>query len=177
VSNAIGAGRIFFRDGTLLPEALKLESAPYIPGWRSVRDLDGRELGRKIEDAGWTFFCLAGEINVTAFGFDELKTVRRAIAQILASPKSEKFNSLEIARVTSAPWQRFLRLTHVTLSARSRHIQEDMVLFRAKDRPERDRGQLWLPPEPKHRTGKGQDMPPVAKNVEKPIFSLKEMSK
>jgi hypothetical protein len=175
VSDSIGAGRIFLREGTLLPEALKLESEPYIPGWRSVKNLDGRELGRKIHEAGWTFFCLAGEIHVTAFGFDEQKAVRRAIARILASPKSEKFNSLEIARVMSAPSRRFLGVTHVTLSARSRHIQESMFLLTAKNRSEQDLT-LALPPDSKPRLGNGRSLPHAAAAFRKPAILVEEIS-
>ena len=98
------AGRIFIRDGTLLPKTLQIESEPYTPGWRSVKNLDGYGLGRKIHDAGWTFFCLAYETKATVFGIDGEKMVRRAIERILANRKSsEKFNSLEIARVAWWP--------------------------------------------------------------------------
>jgi hypothetical protein len=65
VLNAIEAGRIFVREGTALPKTLQIESEPYIPGWRAVKNLDGYGLGRKIHAAGWTFFCLAYETKAT----------------------------------------------------------------------------------------------------------------
>ncbi len=80
-------------DGTLLPEALQFESEPCATGWRLVKDLDGYELDRKIHDARWTFFYLAGEIKKTIFGFDAQKTVPKAVKGTLASLKREKFNS------------------------------------------------------------------------------------
>ena len=130
--NAIEAGRIFVREGTALPEALQIESELYIPGWRAVKNLDGYGLGRKIHDAGWTFFCLAYETKATVFGIDGEKMVRRAIERIMANQELEKFNSLEIVRVASLASKRFLGIRHVTVSAQSRHIQESPFLFRPK---------------------------------------------
>lgn len=134
--NAIEAGRIFVRDGTVLPEIMQVESEPYMPGWRSVSNLDGYALGRKIHDAGWTFFCLAYETKATVFGIDGEKMVRRAIERILANreAEAERFNSLEIVRVASLASNRFLGIRHVTVSARSRHIQESPVIFEVKNK-------------------------------------------
>jgi hypothetical protein len=133
------AGRVFIRESTQLPEALQLESESYMPGWRLVKNLDGHGLGRKLQEMGWTFSFLAGEINVTVFGLDERKTVRRAIGRILANPRSEKFNSLEITRAASTASKRFPEVTYLILCAHSRHIQESMFLFRANDFPARER--------------------------------------
>jgi hypothetical protein len=136
VPDVTEAGRIFIRDGTLLPKTLQLESEPYMPGWRSVSNLDGYGLGRKIHDAGWTFFCLAYETKATVFGIDGEKMVRRAIERILANreAETEKFNALEIVRVASLASKRFLGIRHVTVFARSRHIQESPVIFQVKDK-------------------------------------------
>jgi len=125
------AGRIFIREGTQLPASLQLESETCMPGWRSVKSLDGYALGRKIHDAGWTFFCLAYETRATVFGTDGEKMVRRAMERILANRKLEEFNSLEVTRVAS---KRFLGIRYVTVSAQSRHIQESPFLFRPKDK-------------------------------------------
>jgi len=134
VPDTTEAGTILIREGTALPEALQLESEPYEPGWRLVNNLDGHGLDRKIHEAGWTFFCQVGEIKATVFGFDEQKTVRRAVARILANLKSEKFNSLEITRVASVSSKRFLEVRYMTVSAHSRHIQGSALLFQAKDK-------------------------------------------
>ena len=130
MAETIKAGTILFKDGTFLPDALQFESEPCATGWRLVKDLDGYGLDRKIREAGWTFFCMAGEIKKIVFGFEGQKKVRRAVKQILARLKSEKFNSLEITRVAS---KRFLGVPYVSVSARSRHIQESLFLFRDKD--------------------------------------------
>ncbi|MGA8221943.1 MAG: hypothetical protein WB780_09850, partial [Candidatus Acidiferrales bacterium] len=107
-----------------MPEALRFESESWLQGWRLVTDLDGCGLGRKIHEAGWTFFCVTGELKATVFGIDGHQMVRRAIEQILADSNSERFNALEITRVTSVGSERFPAVHYVTVSARSRHIQE-----------------------------------------------------
>src|SRR5712692_3041875 len=134
--DTIKTGTILIKEGTLLPESLRFESEPCAPGWRLVQNLDGYELGRKIHEAGWSFFWLAGEIGATVFGFDEQKMLRRAVEQILANLESAEFNSLEIMRLAS---KRFLGVRYVTVSAQSRHIQESAFLFGAKDPPVMDR--------------------------------------
>src|SRR5216684_2610264 len=137
--DTIKTGTILIKDGTFLPDALRFESEPCATGWRLVKTLDGYGLGRKINEAGWTFFWLAGEVGATVFGFDGQKTVRRAVKRILANLKSGEFNSLEITRVAS---KRFLGLPYVSVSAHSRHIQESEFLLRAKDHQEWDQAKL-----------------------------------
>ncbi len=139
MTDTIKPGTILIKEGTLLPEAVRFESEPCVPGWRLVKDLDGCGLDRKIRDAGWTFFCLAGQLGATVFGIDEQKALSRAVGQILANLESAEFNSLEIMRVTSEASKRFLGVRYVTVSAQSRHIQESAFLFGAKDLPVRDR--------------------------------------
>ncbi len=139
MTDTIKPGTILIKEGTLLPEAVRFESEPCVPGWRLVKDLDGCGLDRKIRDAGWTFFCLAGQLGATVFGIDEQKALSRAVGQILANLESAEFNSLEIMRVTSEVSKRFLGVRYVTVSAQSRNIQESAFLFGAKDLPVRDR--------------------------------------
>ena len=130
MAETIKTGTILIKDGTFLPDALRFESEPCATGWRLVKDLDGYGLHCKINEAEWTFFCLAGEIKATIFGFDGQKTVRRAVKRILENRKSSKFNSLEITRVAS---KSFLGVPYVSVSACSRHIQESLYLFCDKD--------------------------------------------
>lgn len=86
-------------------------------------------------EAGWTSFGLAGGAKATVFGIDEGKMVRRAIMEILTRLEPEKFNSLEITRVTSVASKRFLGVRYVTVSAESRLIQQGVGLLAAKDLP------------------------------------------
>ena len=139
MAETIKTGTILIKDGTFLPDALQFESEPCATGWRLVKNLDGYGLGRKIHEAGWTFFCLAGEIKATVFGFDGQKTVRRAVKRILANLKSEKFNGLEITQVEA---KRFLGLPYASVCAHSRHIQENAFLLQAKNHQEWDRAKL-----------------------------------
>jgi hypothetical protein len=139
MAETINTGTILIKDGTFLPDALRFETEPCATGWRLVKNLDAYGLGRKISEAGWTFFWLAGEIGATVFGFDGQKTVRRAVKRILANLKSGEFNSLEITRIAS---KRFLGVSYASVSAHSRHIQGNAFLLRAKDHQEWERAKL-----------------------------------
>ena len=147
--DTIKPGIILIKEGTLLPETLRFESESCVPGWRLVKDLDGCGLDRKIREAGWTFFCVAGQLGATVFGIDEQKTLSRAVEQILANLESAEFNSLEIMGVASEASKRFLGVHYMTVSAQSRYIQESAPRLRAKDLPLRDSAPS-LPLEPKH---------------------------
>lgn len=124
------AGTLFIREGAILPGGLIIETETFIPGWRAVRDCDGYRLGRKIEEAKWNFFFLAGEVTATVFGRVGPSILRRALASILAKPAARKFNSLEIATIRSR-W--FLGIPFVTVTANYRHIQRGLALDRAND--------------------------------------------
>jgi len=136
--DTIKPGSILIREGTLLPETLRCESEPCVPGWRLVKDLDGCGLDRKIREAGWTSFCLAGQFGATVSGIDEQRTLSRALEQILAKLELAELNSLEIMRVATGTSERFLGVRYVTVSARSRHIQASAPVFRAKGLPAGD---------------------------------------
>lgn len=142
--DTIKPGAILIKEGARLPETMRFESESCLPGWRLVKDLDGCGLDRKIREAGWTFFRVAGQLGATVFGLDEQKTARRALEQILANLESAESNSLEIMRVASEASTRFLGVRYVTVSAQSRHIQESAPLFRAKDLPVRDRARSMV---------------------------------
>ena len=134
--DTIKTGAILIEEGTLLPESLCLESEPYSKGWRKVNHLDSHGVDRNIGKAGWTFFFMAMEIKVIAFGFDRQKRLRRAVKRLLAQVKSEKFNCMEITEMTA---KHFLGLPYVRVSAHPRHVQKSMYLFQAKDVAEGDR--------------------------------------
>jgi hypothetical protein len=128
---------IFIRENTLVPAGLAIESESFLPGWRAVKNLNGRELGRKIESAKWNYFYLAGPIRTTVIGREGLATLRRALERVLAKQQTQSYNSLEVTKTTS---RRFLGVSFLSISAHSRHIQEGMYLlpvddFRLKDAP------------------------------------------
>jgi hypothetical protein len=124
------APTIFIRENTRLPASVTLESETFLPGWRSVKNLDGRKLGRKIENAMWNYFYLAGPLKATVFGRESLATLRKAVQRVLAKKESQNYNSLEISKTVS---KRFLGVPYLTISAHSRHIQEGMYLVPVKD--------------------------------------------
>ena len=128
--DTINTGTILIQEGTLLPTGVPVESDAFLPGWRAVRNLDGYGLGRKIDEADWNFFYLAGEIKATVVGREGVAALRRAVQQILAKRTGQKFNSLEIAKVVS---KRFLGVPYLKVFAHSRHIQEGMYLAAARD--------------------------------------------
>ncbi len=131
----ITAGTILIKDNALLPKELKFDSEPCVRGWKLVKDFDGHGLDREIQDSGWTFIRTAESVEATVFGIDRQKMVLRAIEKILANPRSENYNSLEITRVDSGFSERFPLVCNVTVFAQSRHIQKSLLLCNSKERP------------------------------------------
>jgi hypothetical protein len=129
-------GTILIKDSALLPKELRLETNPCLPGWGLVQDFDAYGLDREIQKTGWTFFSLAEVIRATVFGLDLQKMIRRAIERILANPKAERFNSLEITQIISLGSGRFPGVRFITVSANSRHIQKGLTLFCVNDVPD-----------------------------------------
>jgi len=121
---------IFIKEDTPLPANLPIESEPFPPGWRVVKNLDRSALARNIEGANWNFFYLAGEIRATVLGRDRSGTLRRAVKCVLAKQEGQKFNSLEITKVVA---KRFLGIPFMSVTAHSRHIQQGIGLVPAKD--------------------------------------------
>jgi len=130
MAEKINAGTTLIKEGTLLPEGLQLESDPYLKGWRLVKSQGSSGIDRKLCEAGWTFFYMASEVDARAFGSDSEKTTHRAVKQVIANMKSDRFNCLEISRVAA---KSFLGLPYVTVAAHQRHIQESLYLFHAKE--------------------------------------------
>jgi hypothetical protein len=120
---------VFIREDTPLP-ALSIESEPFLPGWRVVKNPDLQALTRSVEGANWNFFYLAGEMRATVFGRAGLGALRRAVKCVLAKQEGQKFNSLEITKIVS---KRFLGIPFMSVAAHSRHIQQGVGLVPAKD--------------------------------------------
>jgi hypothetical protein len=139
MTDTIKPGTILIKEGTRLPETLRCESEPCVPGWQLVKGLDGCGFDRKIGEAGWTFFRRAGQLGATVFGIDEQKTLSRALEQILVKLKPAETNCMEIMRVATGTSKHFLGVCYVTVSAQSRHIQAGAPLSRAKELPVGDR--------------------------------------
>jgi hypothetical protein len=121
MTDAIKTGDILIERGASMPESLLLEGKSYSGGWRSVSNLDLNGLDAAIHKAGWTFFFMAGEIKITAFGFDKERAVRRAVKRVITNVEAHKCNCVEITEVSA---KSFLGMPYVNVSAHSRHIQE-----------------------------------------------------
>jgi len=137
--DAIEAGSILIEKGTPMPNSWLPQGGPGSNGWISVGKLDKAGLEASIQQAGWTFFYLAGEIRATVFGFDEQETVRKAVKRLITSVKAQHFNCLEITGVAMSS---FLGVPYATVAGHARHIQEGLVLSRPTTRC----NQAGLPP-------------------------------
>jgi hypothetical protein len=123
MTDTIKTGTILIEDGTLLPNSLLLESEAYSTGWTSVSNVRS-EFEKAINQAGWTFFFMAGTIQATVFGFDKQKAVRTAVKRIITNVESQKCNCLEI---TGVMMKSFLGMPYACVSAHSRHVQGSPV--------------------------------------------------
>jgi hypothetical protein len=121
MTDAVKTGTILIERGASMPESLRLEGKSYAGGWRSVGNLDLNELDTAINKAGWTFFFMAGEIKITAFGFDKEQAVRRAVKRVITNVESHNCNCVEITDVSA---KSFLGMPYVNVTAHSRHIQK-----------------------------------------------------
>ena len=118
----ITAGTLLIADGTLVPDAMHLESQPYSKNWTSITNLNHAQIEGQLSKAGWTFFFMASQIKTSAFGFDEGKRLRTAVNRAIRDVQSLHCNCVEITGITE---HSFLGLPYVSVSAQSRHIQSD----------------------------------------------------
>ena len=123
MTDTITAGSILVEEGTHLPKSLLLQSESSSNGWAVVKDVRAT-FEKAIQQAGWTFFFMAGEIKTTVFGFDRQKALRAALKRLIAEVKSQHCNSIEITRVVG---KSFLSVPYVSVSAHPRHLQKGML--------------------------------------------------
>lgn len=138
MTDKIRTGAFLLAEGTLLPPSMN-SSGPgagqpseeqyagesFMPGWHWLKNLDSKELERLISQAGWSFFYLAGGIEMSAFGADRERATNRALKRIITSLQAKNFNCLEITKVTA---KSFLGWPYVSISAHSRHVQKGNLL-------------------------------------------------
>jgi hypothetical protein len=118
---------ILIKEDTPLPATVSMESEPFVPGWRIVKNLDRQALNREVVGANLKFSYLAGEIRTTVFWHKDLSALRRAAKCVLARQEEQnfKFNSLEFTKVVS---KRFLGIPVMSVTAHSRCIQRGFGL-------------------------------------------------
>ena len=105
-------------EGIHLPDALHLQSDSH--GWAAVKDTRSA-FDTAIQEAGLTFFFMAGEIKATVFGFDTQRALCIALKRLITDVESQHCNGIEITRVTG---KSFLRFPYVIVSAQARHLQK-----------------------------------------------------
>jgi hypothetical protein len=127
MTDTITAGSILIEEGTL-PNSLLLPGESNSNGWAAVKDARST-FEKAIQEAGWTFFFMAGEIKATVFGFDQQKALRAALKRLITDVKSQHCNSIEITQVLG---KSFLRVPYVSVSAHPRHLQKGL-LFSGND--------------------------------------------
>src|SRR5690242_421954 len=123
MTETITAGSILVAGGTHLPASLLLPSESESSGWAAIKDVRAT-FEKTIQESGWTFFFMAGEIKATVFGFDRQKSLRVALRRLIADVKSQRCNSIEITQVTS---KSFLNVPYVSVFAHVRHLQKGLL--------------------------------------------------
>ena len=118
MTDPITAGSILVEAGVHLPNALHVQNDSN--GWAAVKE-NRSTFEKTVEEAGWTFFFMAGEIEATVFGFDKQKALRVALKRLITDAESQHCNSMEITRITD---KSFLRFPYVSVSAHARHLQK-----------------------------------------------------
>ncbi len=77
MTDTITAGTILVAGGTHLLKSLLLQNESDSNGWAAIKDARAT-FEKTVQEAGWTFFFMAGEIKTTIFGFDKQKALRTA---------------------------------------------------------------------------------------------------
>jgi hypothetical protein len=121
--DGITAGRILIEQGAHLPNSLLLQSESDSNGWAAVKTARST-FEKELQEAGWTYFFMAGEIKTTVFGFDRQAALRAALQRLITRVKSQHCNSIEITRVTI---NSFLKVPYVSVSAHPRHLQKGLT--------------------------------------------------
>jgi hypothetical protein len=134
MTDRIRTGTMLIKDGIAMPESLVVGIEHYSAGWSSVIGATSSQLDRQIEDAGWTFFYMAGEIHATGFGFNDQSRTDRAVAHVIDVVKRERCNCLEITQMRR---RSFLGLPYTSLVAHSRHIQRSRSFYDQSSMPVR----------------------------------------
>ena len=127
MTDTITAGNILIQEGTLLPRSLLLQTGSDSIGWAAVNGAHSK-FEKAIQEEGWNFFFMAGQIKATVFGFDRQRALRSALKRLIVDVKSLHCNSIEITRVTS---KSFLKVPYVSVCAHARHLQNGMLFSRS----------------------------------------------
>jgi hypothetical protein len=76
MTDAHRAGTILLEPGARLPNSMRLQGEPDSSGWATLNGARAA-FEKEVQEAGWNFFFMAGEIKATVFGFDRQKQCAR----------------------------------------------------------------------------------------------------
>lgn len=127
MTDAISAGSILVAESAHLPRSLQPESGAYLNGWAKVQN-PRSTFEKTVQDEGWTFFFMAGEIRATVFGFDRPKALRTVLQRLIADVNSQHCNSIEIMSVVD---KSFLKVPYLSVTAHPRHLQKSGMFISA----------------------------------------------
>lgn len=116
----IKRGSLLLAAGTPLPPSVSLESHLCTSGWHLLKSVTPQEMKELMTQAGWNFFYIATELRTTVWGWNKGGALRKALRRITTRTEAAEYNCLEIKEVDA---RRFLGLSFVRLTARSRQIQ------------------------------------------------------
>ena len=140
MTSTVEVGTILIADRPQITQLLALEIEPFAGGWGVVREINGAVLDRQIHAAGWNFFFMAAEIKATFLGSPGSATIRNAVRRILGKARPQGFNCLEVTGIVA---RRFLGMRYTSVSAHSRHIQQNCYLDEASIRRVAQRDAEW----------------------------------
>ena len=120
MTNNIGTGALFIKDKAAMPESLAMTTEQYAAGWSKVIGCTAAQLGKEIENAGWTFFYMAGDIRKYGFGFEDRTRTDRAVSHLIGEVERQHCNCLEITEMRR---RSILGIPYTSVVAHARHIQ------------------------------------------------------
>jgi len=129
--STVEAGTILMKEWPGMPQIPGLETEPCFGDWSLVKVLDGFALDRKIHAAGWNFFFMATEVKAICYGSLGAAKMQSALKRISAKVQQQHFNALEVTAIVA---RHFLGVPYVTVSAHSRHVQQNCHLDSAERR-------------------------------------------
>lgn len=132
MTHNIQPGTMLVADGITVPEEVLLHTEHCLAGWSSVIKDTSAELGRKLKEAGWTFFFMASEISTRGFGFNEHARTDRAIKRMIDTVELDNCNCIEITQVEH---RSIFGFPFTSLTGRARHIQRDSSFYGLSKNP------------------------------------------
>lgn len=127
----VQVGSILIEDRPGIAQILGFESQSYSGNWSLIKAFDGFSLDRKIHASGWNFFFMVAETKAIVFGAIGARNIKNALKRIVAKVGQQNFNCLEITGIVA---KHFLGVPYVTVSAHSRHIQQNCLLDSTQER-------------------------------------------